>query len=68
VTLFSSGVKNAQLSKPYAKLKERRFNPNEGGRRFWESPRKDHGIGSSGLNLTCEGLLLGMRAEGHEYF
>jgi hypothetical protein len=30
-----------------------------------ESPRKNRRIGSSGLNLTCEGLLLGMRAGGH---
>jgi hypothetical protein len=30
-----------------------------------ESPCKNRGIGSSGLNLACEGLLLGMRAEGH---
>jgi hypothetical protein len=32
---------------------------------FGESPRKNQRIGSSGLNLTYEGLLLGMRAGGH---
>jgi hypothetical protein len=32
---------------------------------FKESPHKNHRIGSLGLNLTCEGLLLGMWAEGH---
>jgi hypothetical protein len=30
-----------------------------------EYPRKNCRIGSSGLNLTCEGLLLGMQAKGH---
>jgi hypothetical protein len=30
-----------------------------------ESPRKNHRIDSSGLNLSCEGLLLGMWAGGH---
>jgi hypothetical protein len=31
---------------------------------FWESPFKFHRFGSSGLNLICEGLLLGMWARG----
>jgi hypothetical protein len=31
-----------------------------------ESPHNYRRIGSSGLNLACEGLLLRMRAEGHE--
>jgi hypothetical protein len=35
------------------------------GDSFLESPHKDRRIGSSGLNLACEGLLLGMRADGH---
>jgi hypothetical protein len=30
-----------------------------------ESPHKNHRISSSGLNLSCEGILLGKRAEGH---
>jgi hypothetical protein len=30
-----------------------------------ESPRKNRRIGSSGLNLACKGLLLGMWAKGH---
>jgi hypothetical protein len=33
--------------------------------RFRESPHNYHRIGSSGSNLACEGLLLGMQAEGH---
>jgi hypothetical protein len=32
---------------------------------FGESPRNYCRIGSSGSNLTCEGLLFGMQAEGH---
>jgi hypothetical protein len=31
----------------------------------WESPCKNHRIGSSEFNLTCEGLLLGMWVKGH---
>jgi hypothetical protein len=30
-----------------------------------EYPRKNHRIDSLGLNLACEGLLLGKRAGGH---
>jgi hypothetical protein len=30
------------------------------------SVRTNHRFGSSGLNLACEGLLLGIRSEGHE--
>jgi hypothetical protein len=33
---------------------------------FEESPHNYHRIGSSGSNLPCEGLLLGMQAGGHE--
>jgi hypothetical protein len=32
---------------------------------FGESPHRYRKIGSSGSNLACEGLLLGMRAGGH---
>jgi hypothetical protein len=32
---------------------------------FGEYPHDYCRISSSGLNLTCEGLLLGMRARGH---
>jgi hypothetical protein len=32
---------------------------------FGESPHNYHMVNSSGLNLTCLGLLLGMQAEGH---
>jgi hypothetical protein len=35
------------------------------GDAFLESPLKNHRINSMGLNLACEGLLLGMQAEGH---
>jgi hypothetical protein len=32
---------------------------------FQDSPSNCHRVGSSGLNLVCNGLLLGMLAEGH---
>jgi hypothetical protein len=35
---------------------------------FRESLHTNHRSGSSGLNLTCEGLLLGMRVEGYREF
>jgi hypothetical protein len=39
--------------------------PKSEGDNLRESLKKYHRIGSSGLNLTCQGLLLGMRDGGH---
>jgi hypothetical protein len=65
VMLFNSGVKNARLWKPYAKLKRRRFNTQRVRVMLLGFSSQGPHDRLIGIEPHIRGLLLGMRAGGH---
>jgi hypothetical protein len=65
VTLLVVERRTPNYQNPRHNQRGEGLTPTSEGDAFLEFPRKDHSIGSLGLNLACEGQLLGKRAEGH---